>query len=128
MMPDRTWFEAYLDAFNRSDFEGFGAYYAQDVQFKGQAATLNGRAAVLDFYRGVKARIDEQIELLSFVSSGGMIAVEICTTLLPLEDWPDFPTGPLAKGERRRSIIFAFYDVVDGKFTRIRSARFQRIE
>ncbi len=126
-MPDRAWLEAYLDAFNHNDFEGFGAYYAQDVQFFGQAATLTGRSAILDFYRGVKARIDERVDLLSFVGSKDMIAAEICTTLVPLEDWPDFPTGPLAKGERRQSINFAFYDIADGKFTRIRSARFRRI-
>jgi len=127
-MPDRAWFERYLAAFNANDFEGFGAYYAPDVQFFGQAATLSGRQAVLDFYRGVKARIDERVDLLAFVGDAEMIGAEIRTTLVPLEDWPDFPTGPLAKGERRQSINFAFYDLADGKFARIRSARFRRIE
>jgi hypothetical protein len=127
-MPDRAWFEAYLAAFNANDFEGFGAYYAEDVQFFGQAATLSGKQAVLDFYRGVKARIDERVDLLSFIGDDRMIATEICTTLVPLEDWPDFPTGPLTKGETRRSVNFAFYDLADGKFTRIRSARFRRLE
>ncbi|MGF7168553.1 hypothetical protein FHS91_000208 [Sphingobium xanthum] len=127
-MPDRAWFEAYLTAFNANDFEGFGAYYAEDVQFFGQAATLSGKQAVLDFYRGVKARIDERVDLLSFIGDDRMIAAEICTTLVPLEDWPDFPTGALTKGEMRRSVNFAFYDLADGKFTRIRSARFRRLE
>jgi len=127
-MPDQLWFEAYLAAFNRADFEGFGAYYADDVQFFGQAATLVGRAAVLDFYRGVRSRIDERVDLLSFVGGEERVAAEIRTTLTPLEDWPDFPTGPLLKGERRASINFAFYDLAGGKFTRIRSARFRRLE
>ena len=70
----RAWFEAYLDAFNRSDFAAFGAYYAEDVAFHGQAAQLNGREAVLGFYRGVKARLTETIELLSFVGAPGRIA------------------------------------------------------
>lgn len=126
-MYDRPWFEAYLDAFNRNDFAGFGAYYADDVAFHGQAATLRGSAAVLAFYRRVKARIDEQIELLSFIGGENAIAAELRTTLTPLEDWPDFPTGPLTKGVRRQSINFAFYDIADGSFTRIRSARFRRI-
>jgi hypothetical protein len=127
-MPDRAWFEAYLTAFNGNDFEGFGAYYAEEVQFFGQAATLSGKQAVLDFYRGVKARIDERVDLLSFIGNDRMIAAEICTTLVPLEDWPDFPTGALTKGETRRSVNFAFYDLAEGKFTRIRSARFRRLE
>jgi hypothetical protein len=128
MIPDRAWFQAYLDAFNASDFEGFGAYYAPDVAFFGQAATLEGRDAVLAFYRTVKARIDEQIDLLTFHASGDGIAAEILTSLVAREDWPDFPTGPLLKGQRRESINFAFYDIADGHFTRIRSARFRRIE
>jgi alkanesulfonate monooxygenase SsuD/methylene tetrahydromethanopterin reductase-like flavin-dependent oxidoreductase (luciferase family) len=118
----RAWFEAYLDAFNRSDFEAFGAYYAQDVAFHGQAARLDGREAVLDFYRGVKARLTETIELLSFVGAPGRIAAEI-RTLQALQDWPDFPTGPLKAGDVRQSVNVAFYDIVDGRFARIRSAR-----
>jgi ketosteroid isomerase-like protein len=27
----RAWFEGYIAAFNRNDFDGFGAYYAPDV-------------------------------------------------------------------------------------------------
>jgi hypothetical protein len=127
MIPDRAWFQVYLDAFNANDFEGFGAYYAPDVAFFGQAATLEGRDAVLAFYRTVKARIDEQIDLLTFHASEDGIAAEIRTTVVAREDWPDFPTGPLLKGQRRESINFAFYDIADGRFTRIRSARFRRI-
>jgi len=120
----RRWFERYLEAFNRSDFEAFGAYYADDVAFHGQAARLEGRDAVLDFYRTVKARLDETIELLSFVGVPGRIAAELRTTLTARERWPDFPTGPLETGEVRQSVNFVFYDLVGGRFARIRSARF----
>ena len=128
MSQRRAWFEAYLAAFNRGDFEGFGAYYAEDVQFFGQAATLTGRAAVLDFYRGVRARLDETVDLLAFVGGADMAAAEIRTTLVAKEDWPDFPTGALRRGQRRQSINFALYDIAGDRFTRIRSARFRRIE
>lgn len=124
----REWFENYLRAFNRGDFDGFGAYYAEDVEFFGQAATLRGREAVLDFYRGVRSRLDETVDLLALTGGPDMIAAEIRTTLVAREDWPDFPTGPLLLGERRQSINFAFYNIVGGQFTRIRSARFRRIE
>ena len=128
MVTDRrAWFDAYLAAFNRDDFAGFGAYYADDVQFFGQAATLIGRDAVLDFYRGVKARLDETVEVLAFIGDDRMAAAEIRTTLVAREDWPDFPTGPLVAGQRRQSINFALYDIADDRFTRIRSARFRRL-
>ena len=123
----RAWFEIYLDAFNRADFTAFGAFYHEDVAFHGRAATLAGRAAVLDFYRMVRGRIDEHIELVSFLGSPERCAVEIITNLVPREDWPDFPSGALRQGEPRRSVNFVFYDLVDGRLSRIRSAGFQRL-
>ncbi|MBO9581454.1 MAG: nuclear transport factor 2 family protein [Sphingobium sp.] len=122
----RPWFEAYVDAFNRDDFEGFGAYYAKDVVFQGQAAQLVGREEVLAFYRFVKSKIDETLELLSFVGSRdlGRIAVEMRTLLVAREDWLDMPTGAMRAGDRRESVNFILYDIVDDRFTRVRSARF----
>ncbi|GAA5052814.1 hypothetical protein GCM10023208_14120 [Erythrobacter westpacificensis] len=123
----RPWFEGYLNAFNARDYDGFGAFYAQDVAFRGQAASLDGRDAVMNFYRDVHRRLDEHIDLLGYVGSPSLAAAEIRTTLVAREDWPDFPTGPLEKGDRRQSINFAFYDIGNGLFTRIRSARFARL-
>jgi hypothetical protein len=123
----RSWFEGYLDAFNRADFETLGGYYAPDVEFTGRAAELRGRVAVIEFYRNVRRRTDEHIELVSFMGSPELFAAEIITTLTPIEDWPDFPTGPLVCGIGRRSVNFVFYDLSAGKFTRIRSAGFRRL-
>jgi hypothetical protein len=122
----RRWFEAYVDAFNRNDFDGFGAYYADDMVFQGQAAQLVGRAAVLDFYRTVKSKLDETLFLLTFVGAPelGRIAVEMRTQLIAREDWPEMPTGPMRKGDKRESINFVVYDLADRRFTRVRSARF----
>ena len=125
----RPWYEAYLAAFNARDYARFSAYYAPDVRFFGQAATLEGAQAVVDFYRGVHARLDETVELLTFVGGGPTrFMAEIRTTLVAREDWPDFPTGALTRGQRRQSVNFAFYDIADGRFTRVRSARFRRLD
>ncbi|WP_404710447.1 YybH family protein [Sphingomonas sp. MMS24-J13] len=122
----RAWFEAYVDAFNRNDFDGFGAYYAPDVIFQGQAAQVVGRDAVLAFYRTVKARLDETLDLLTFVGApaGDRIVVEMRTRLHAREDWPEMPTGPMRRGDRRESVSFIIYDVAHERFTRVRSARF----
>jgi len=121
----RAWFEAYLAAFNRADFDGFGAYYADDVIFHGQAALLHGRDAVLDFYRMVRARLDEQVELVSFVGATGCrrIAAELRTTLLAREDWLDMPTGAMRAGDKRQSVNIVLYDLHEYRFTQVRSAR-----
>jgi SnoaL-like domain len=124
----RPWFERYLAAFNARDYPGFSAYYAPDVRFFGQAATLEGPRAVADFYRMVHGRLDERVDLVTFVSGGPTrIMAEIRTTLVAREDWPDFPTGPFVRGQRRQSLNFALYEIEDGRFKRIRSARFARL-
>ncbi|MET3471083.1 hypothetical protein ABIC78_001598 [Novosphingobium sp. 1529] len=124
----RAWFEGYIAAFNRNDFDGFGAYYAPDVVFAGQAAQVVGRAAVLDFYRTVKAHLDETLDLLTFVGApdGSRIAAELRTSLVARRDWPEMPTGAMRVGDRRESVNFVIYDIEDGHFVRVRSARFGR--
>ena len=120
------WFARYISAFNARDYSGFSAYYAPDVEFFGQAARLTGRQAIVEFYTGIHARVDETVEVLAFASGPGLIAAELLTTLVSRGDWPDFPNGAMAAGERRQSRNFAFYDIADGHFTRIRTANFWR--
>lgn len=122
--PTRAWFEGYLAAFNSKNYPGFSAYYAEDVKFYGQAATLVGRQAVVDFYTGVHKRLDEKVELIDLVGNDRLLAAEIRTTLVAREDWPDFPTGALKAGDKRGIIGFVFYNIENGRFTRIRSSRY----
>lgn len=57
------------------------------------------------------------------VIDGAGVAAELESALLALEDWPEFPSGSLKKGDtyRRRGLIM--YTLRDGKLCRIRSAR-----
>lgn len=123
--PFRDWFEAYLTAFNRADFAGFAAYYADDVIFRGQAAQVVGSQEVVEFYRRVRAYLDEHVELLTFVGAPDRrkIVAEMRTTLVAMRDWPDMPSGPMRTGDRRSTVVFAIYELADGRFTRIRTAR-----
>ena len=122
----QPWFEAYLAAFNRADEAGFGAYYADDVQFFGQAAQVTGRQAVLDFYRTVRQHLHERVDLLTFVGdpAGAHMLAVLRTTLVTHTDWPDMPTGAMKVGDTRESTNFVMYDIADSRFTRVRSARF----
>jgi len=125
---DERTFRSYVDAFNRNDFDGFGRYYADDIEFEGRAATLRGRDALLSFYQRVKSRVRETISIEDIVVAGRTVVADLITELQPLEDWPDFPTGPLRKGEMRRSQNFLWYDVAEGRFTRIRAAHYRRVD
>ena len=123
----RPWFDRYIAAFNARDYAAFGRFYAADVDFRGQAATLSGPDAIMEFYGRIHQQVDETVEVLAFVGSPVMVAAELLTTLVSKGDWPDFPNGPMAAGERRQSRNFAFYDInADGQFTRIRTANFWR--
>lgn len=116
----------YIDCFNRNDFAGFGRYYADDVVFElGDKKRIVGRDAILDFYRDVKAKVRETLEILSTAAGPGSFAVHVRTVFEGLEDWPDFIAGPLMKGDTLTIESLGYYYVEDGKFTRILGARFK---
>lgn len=121
-------FRAYLAAFNRGDFDALGSFYAAEVEFAGRAARLRGREAVVRFYRDVKSRVRETLTLHGIVVGPRAIVADVETELCALADWPDFPTGPLSRGETRRSQNFIWYDVAEDRFTRIRSAHHRRLQ
>ena len=119
-------FSDYIASFNRNDFEGFGRYYAEDVLFElGRKKQLRGRAAILDFYREVKSKVRETLEIRNVICDGEGLAAEIATEFYGLVDWPDFIAGRLMRGESIHILSFVHYKIRDGKFVHIRSTRFQ---
>jgi len=118
----------YINAFNRGDFDEFGRYYADDVEFHSRNGLFRGREAVTGFYRQVRARLRERIEIRQLVIGRGELMVDAVTHLEAFEDWPELPSGPIAKGETRRSENFIWYELRGRQFSRIRSANFRRGE
>ena len=88
---------------------------------------LHGRQAIVDFYRVVKARVRETLQINQLVCDADGLAAEVATEFHGLEDWPEFIAGPLRKGESIRIISFVMYRMRNGKFAHIRSARFRRL-
>lgn len=124
-MITREQYAQYIAAFNNNDFPGFTKFYAEDVVLELPVGTLRGRQAIFDFYAKVKERVRETLKVGQLVIDDRGLAVEIDTEFLALEDAPDFVVRPLKKGEAIRSTSFILYEHRDGKFTRIRSARFK---
>jgi hypothetical protein len=119
-------FADYIDSFNRDDFEGFGKYYTDDVLFElGRKKQLRGRQAILDFYREVKSKVRETLEIRNVIVDEDGLAAEIATEFYGLADWPDFIAGPLRRGDSIHIVSFVHYRLRDGKFAHIRSTRFQ---
>jgi hypothetical protein len=119
-------FRRYVAAFNGNDFEGFGKFYADDVVFElGAMKRIDGREAILDFYREVKAHIVEVVEPLEVIVTPTRIAMYCRTTFDTFKDWPDFEIWPTKAGDRRVVETIAFYEVENDRFTHIRGARFK---
>ncbi len=124
---DKRQFHDYIDAFNRSDFEGFSRCYADDVVLELPSRELRGRQAIVDFYKVVKARVRETLQIKQVIADSEGLAAELDTEFYALEDWPDFIVGPLRKGESIRIVSFVHYRIRDGKFAHIKSARLRRL-
>lgn len=116
----------YIAAFNRSDFAAFSRYYADDVEFHGRAGHFRGRDAVVGFYRDVHARLRERLQIQQLVMGEQDLVADMVTELEALEDWPDFPTGPILKGEVLRSQNFIWYELSGREFSRVRAAHYRR--
>jgi hypothetical protein len=125
----RERFQSYIDAFNRDDYPGFGDYYAEDVVLVlAGKRELRGRPAIFDFYKVVKSQTHRTIQVDKFVGTENRIAVELQSEFLALEDLPDFSAGPMKKNGRIFINTFVIYDLVGGRFARIRSAEFRKID
>ena len=121
-------FRSYIDAFNRSDFDSFSKFYADDVEFEGRGRHFRNRDEVLTFYREVKSKMRETITVKTVVVGETDLMAEIETELVAFVDWPEFVTGPLKKDDVIVTQNFAWYEVKDGKFAHIRSARYRKIK
>lgn len=125
---DEAGFRDYVSRFNEDDFEGFGAYYADDVEFNiGDRYRIVGRENVVEFYREVADRVDETLTVRDVLVDGDRIAAEVETEFHALEDCPDFVAGPMEAGETIEIESFVHYWVEDDVFATIKSARYRAL-
>lgn len=118
----------YIARFNANDFEGFGRYYCDDVEFRlGDKKLITGREAILDFYRDVKSKVRETLDILAVAAGPDTLAVHVRTEFFGLADWPDFIAGPLMKGDTLNIESLGFYYLRDGRFARILGARYRTL-
>lgn len=120
-------FRRYIAAFNAQDYAALVEHYDPDVLLViGNGTEMRGRQAIVDFYREVNAKTRREIRILDVFSDGTTVAAEIESEFLAIEDAPDFSSGPMAKGDRLYLNSFAFYDIRDGRYARVRAAVFRR--
>lgn len=117
----------YMDAFNRGDYPALVEFYAEDVVLViASGHELVGRQAIVDFYRKATSKTRRTIKILQAFGSGDRLAAELESEFLAVEDFPDFSSGPMKKGDRLYVNTFVLYELRDGRYARIRSAPFRR--
>jgi hypothetical protein len=117
----------YIATYNRADFEGLATFYTADVHLViGNGVTLVGSRAIVDFYSAMVGKASRTIEVLQCIAEGDLIAAELESEFLALENFPDFPSGAMSKGDRLYINSFALYERRQDRFTRIRTAVFRR--
>ena len=125
---DKGQFRDYIECFNRNDFAGFSRYYTDDVVLELPRKVLRGRQAIVDFYKEVKARIRETLQINQVIADDEGLAAEVATEFYALQDWPDFIVAPIRKGESIHIVSFVHYVIRDGKFAHVKSARLGKLE
>ncbi len=120
-------FRAYIQAFNQGDWDALRGFYAPDIRLViGNGTELSGRDAIVEFYGRVKQQTRRTIEIIQCFAHGNVLAAEIESEFLAVEDAPDFSVRPMARGDRYYLNSFVFYDFEGDRYTRIRAATFRR--
>lgn len=123
----RADYDEYLRLFNAND-PSFIKYYHPDVVLELSGSEIRGDTGIRDFYANVKKYIKEHVEVTTFIRDGNLLAVEIPTRFEVIADWEDSFWGrPLKKGQVLRIVSWGIYEIEDGKFKRIRTARYKII-
>lgn len=124
----RERYEQYVGWFNEND-PRFLEFYHPDVVLELGNTTLEGANAIRDFYAQVKEHIKETVTINHYISDATGVAAEIPTEFRVFKDWPEpnYFKRPLKAGEVMRVISFGLYWMEDGKFRRIKAARYKLV-
>lgn len=114
----------YLRRFNSGD-ERYADIYDPDVVFEHDPkfGTLRGRQAIIDFYRGIRAQLQETITASEVVidNDRGVMAAELSTRLLATRDGVIMPSGKLNAGDAIIVRGTVYYRLKNGRIAHIRA-------
>jgi ketosteroid isomerase-like protein len=89
----KTDYLRYIECFNRGDFAGFSCFYTDDIVLEpGTKVRLEGREAIVAFYRQNKDRVRETLRVDNLIIGDTSIAAELDTQFLAVaacnRKWP----------------------------------------
>lgn len=119
---DRSRFNAYIDRFNAEDATAFDEFIATDMHMTNGTLEFTGVDGMKAHYAKIWGTFREHLDVGRYVTDGSHIAIEMETEFTCLRDDPDSTFGPVHAGDRFHFSGLIMYDVVDGKFAKIRVA------
>jgi ketosteroid isomerase-like protein len=114
---------AYARAFSDAAFDIFPAYYCEDVVLELPTTRLEGRSAIVDFYRDMFGRIRESVTIHGLVAGEDSLRADITSTFTCLQDAPTFGPMPLLKGQVMEIPLVVTYALRGGHICHIRGVR-----
>jgi hypothetical protein len=119
-------FAAYIDAFNRDDFDGYCRFYHPDVRMNLNGnIMLNGVEEVRAFYGRSHRQLRQIIKVNRALADCDALLADLTGEFLALEDCPAFSMGSLARGDRLISSSLAHYQLQNGRICAVTTARYR---
>jgi ketosteroid isomerase-like protein len=119
----REAFMNYVHAFSNAEFDKFSRYYTDDVVCDLNGRVLDGKQAIVDFYREMFTMIREHLTIHQLIVDNAGIFADATARFSAFADASQFAAMPLEKDQVVEARIFIIYDLRDGKIARIRVAR-----
>jgi ketosteroid isomerase-like protein len=122
-------FSQYLKAFNGADEAAFiRQFYTEDLVVEGPPGIIKGHQAWLDALTFVHDRVHEMLHPVTVMQDGDTVLAEIRGVFTATADRPDFPYGPLKKGESVTVKMLAKYEIRGSQIARITLASWPACE
>ena len=119
---ERSRFDEYIRRFNAEDATAFDDFIAPDMHMTNGTLEFSGVEGMKAHYDRIWGTFREELVVGRYVTDGTHIAIEMDTHFSAMKDDPDSTFGPVVAGETFHFRGLIMYDVIDGKFAKIRVA------
>ena len=113
-------FVRYYEEYNNHGADGVSDFYVGEVIFEFQGSQINGKEAVLKYFKQLHLVFKEIMKPQKIFIEGNKAAVELENEFVAKADIPDFLGKSLKVGESTTARFGAFYDIRDGKIAHVR--------
>ncbi len=113
-------FIRYYEEYNNHGADGVSDFYTSDVIFEFQGSLINGKEAVLKYFKQLHLVFKEIMKPQKIFVEDDKAAVELENEFVAKADIPDFLGKSLKTGESTTARFGAFYDIRDGKIAHVR--------